>query len=256
MSANSDFSQVMMSDSDALLLRDYPEAYPDGTEEEQMYITVPDSILSILEMSMLQQQPGDEPSSSMSHTERGITPDSSSSSLTLNDDWSERELYLLSQKPRADNGGPRRPPNPWIIFRKERSRQLIDSGFKGTTGEMSKRLSQEWKQMDPIKKSEYRQLSHKGISKFKDVYPDYRYTRGPNGSRNKKAGSNRNRQNVQTRPIADPSYSPPIDVANCVEQQPQPWGLPFAENVPQVDHQKQLEIYLMAIQQLLPSPVL
>ncbi|KAF8990322.1 hypothetical protein BDQ17DRAFT_1470786 [Cyathus striatus] len=144
MSANSDFSQVMMNDSDALLLCDYPEAYPDGTEEEPMYITVPDSILSILEMSMLQQQPGDEPSSSMSHAERRTTPDSSSSSLTLTNDWSEREVYLLSQKPRADNAG-----------------------------EMSKRLSQEWKQMDPVKKAEYRKLSEKGIKKFQVINPDY-----------------------------------------------------------------------------------
>ncbi|KAF8992434.1 hypothetical protein BDQ17DRAFT_1369511 [Cyathus striatus] len=121
---------------------------------------------------------------------------------------------------------------------------------------MSKRLSQEWKQMDPNKKSEYRQLSHKGITKFKDVNPDYRYTRGPNGSRNKKASSNRNRQKVQTEPIAGPSYIPPLDVANYAEQHPQPWGLPFAENIPQMDHQKQLEMCLVAMQQLLPPPML
>ncbi|KAF8983017.1 hypothetical protein BDQ17DRAFT_1437629 [Cyathus striatus] len=252
MSANSDFSQVMMNDSDALLLCDYPEAYPDGTEEEPMYITVPDSILSILEMSMLQQQPGDEPSSSMSHAERRTTPDSSSSSLTLTNDWSEREVYLLSQKPRADNGGPRRPPNPWIIFRKERSRQLINSGFRGTAGEMSKRLSQEWKQMDPIKKAEYRKLSEKGIKKFQVINPDYQYTRGPNGSRNKKAASlKQNRKNVQSGDPTGLSYFPTWDATNYMAQQP----LPFADNVP-LNHQKQLEMYLTVMQQLLPSPTL
>ncbi|KAF8992436.1 hypothetical protein BDQ17DRAFT_1369515 [Cyathus striatus] len=214
-------------------------------------------------MSMLQHQPGDEPSSSMSHTERGITPDSSSSSLILNDDWSEREVYLLSQSPRKDNGGPRRPPNPWIIFRKERSRQLINSGFKGTAGEMSKRLSQEWKQMDPVKKAEYRKLSEKGIKKFKVINPDYQYTRGPNGSRNKKAASlRRSGKNVRSGPFVSPSniigglgqtglsYFPTWDAANYTTQQP----LPFADNVP-LNHQKQLEIYLTAMQQLLPSPM-
>ncbi|KAF8992419.1 hypothetical protein BDQ17DRAFT_1432417 [Cyathus striatus] len=237
MSANSDFSQVMMNDSDALLLCDYPEVYHDGTEEEPMYITMPDSILSILEMSMLQQQPGDEPSSSMSHAERRTTPDSSSSSLTLTNNY---------------NGGPRRPPNPWIIFRKERSKQLINSGFMGTAGEMSKRLSQEWKQMDPVKKAEYRKLSEKGIKKFQVINPDYQYTRGPNGSRNKKAASlKQNTKNVQSGGPTGLSYFPTWDATNYMAQQP----LPFADNVP-LNHQKQLEMYLTVMQQLLPSPTL
>ncbi|KAF8992411.1 hypothetical protein BDQ17DRAFT_1432409 [Cyathus striatus] len=223
---NEDYSEFMLNDL-LLWFNDHPEAYPDGTE---------DSVSHRYNQGINHQyasvmtKDNNDPNSF--NSESSLARDPSSNGLT--DDWKDREIHLLSQKPRSENGGPRRPLNAWLLFRKERSEQLIKSGYKGTAGETSRRLSEEWKSMSPIIKNEHRKLYEKGRTKFNKDNPNYVFARGPNGSRKKRDGSSQKRKiSVQSGPI------------------------PGSSNIGQPNHfHLQLQLNLMTMQQsLVPPPM-
>lgn len=67
------------------------------------------------------------------------------------DDLPEDNSLLLSSSPKVEPHRPSRPPNAWILFRVDRCKERKRLAPEILTqGELSKLLSQEWKDISPI----------------------------------------------------------------------------------------------------------
>lgn len=67
------------------------------------------------------------------------------------DDLPEDNSLLLSSSPKVEPHRPSRPPNAWILFRVDRCKERKRVAPEILTqGELSKLLSQEWKDISPL----------------------------------------------------------------------------------------------------------
>ncbi|CAG8490627.1 4230_t:CDS:2 [Ambispora leptoticha] len=86
----------------------------------------------------------------------------------------------------------KRPPNAFLIYSGERRPQLQKQDPNLQTASVSKKLGEEWRNMDPAEKERYNEKAHKLKEEFKSINPEYVYSRRtPSGGANigKKRGS-------------------------------------------------------------------
>lgn len=68
-----------------------------------------------------------------------------------------------------------RPPNAWILFRKEKSKELHQANPRMSAGEISTEASRQWKAMSVEERAFYHQMAETAAQQHKVQYPDYRY---------------------------------------------------------------------------------
>ncbi|ROW07149.1 hypothetical protein VPNG_07390 [Cytospora leucostoma] len=71
-----------------------------------------------------------------------------------------------------------RPPNSWILYRKDKSKELRQANPAMSTGEISTEASRQWKVEKPGIKDYYQALADEAARLHKIKYPDYRYKPG------------------------------------------------------------------------------
>ncbi|KAL1858333.1 hypothetical protein Daus18300_009951 [Diaporthe australafricana] len=71
-----------------------------------------------------------------------------------------------------------RPSNSWIIFRKEKSKELRESKPNMSAGEISTEASRQWKAMSDETKGFYQAMAKEEALQHKIKYPDYHYRPG------------------------------------------------------------------------------
>jgi hypothetical protein len=102
----------------------------------------------------------------------------------------------------------KRPMNAFLIFSSERRPELQKADARMTTAELSKKLGDEWKQMDPPRKNSYIDKAKHLKEEFTNNHPGYKYSRRTNSThRNKRGGKS-----------AGPSVpiAPPVSTAKPV----------------------------------------
>ncbi|KDQ21312.1 hypothetical protein BOTBODRAFT_99971, partial [Botryobasidium botryosum FD-172 SS1] len=77
---------------------------------------------------------------------------------------------------RNANTQPPRPPNAWILYRSDKLRELNrDPGNRKPQAEISKIISQWWKQESDDVRGQYEKLSEKKKLEHQLQYPGYRF---------------------------------------------------------------------------------
>ncbi|KUI72756.1 Sporulation minus regulator 2 [Cytospora mali] len=71
-----------------------------------------------------------------------------------------------------------RPPNSWILYRKEKSKELRQANPAMSAGEISTEASRQWKLEEQTMKDYYQALAEEEARRHKIKYPDYRYKPG------------------------------------------------------------------------------
>lgn len=66
-----------------------------------------------------------------------------------------------------------RPPNSWIIFRKQKAKELRDSNPNMSRGEVSTEASRQWKAMSDETKGFYQAMAKEAALQHKIKYPEY-----------------------------------------------------------------------------------
>ncbi|POS79603.1 hypothetical protein DHEL01_v202000 [Diaporthe helianthi] len=81
----------------------------------------------------------------------------------------------------ATNGSPQgneripRPPNSWILFRRDKSKQLREADPEMSTGEVSTEAARQWKALSDEEKGFYQEMARQAAEQHKTQYPDYVY---------------------------------------------------------------------------------
>ncbi|KAG8166830.1 hypothetical protein KVR01_002519 [Diaporthe batatas] len=81
----------------------------------------------------------------------------------------------------AASGSPRgaekipRPPNSWILFRRDKSKQLREANPNISTGEVSTEAARQWKALSAEEKGFYQEMARQAAEDHKTQYPDYVY---------------------------------------------------------------------------------
>lgn len=97
------------------------------------------------------------------------------------DDGADEEQMDLDDQAQATTDSPQsndkipRPPNAWILFRKEKSKQLREANPSMSVGEVSAEASRQWRALSDEDQSVYKQLAEEAKRQHKIQYPDYRY---------------------------------------------------------------------------------
>lgn len=68
-----------------------------------------------------------------------------------------------------------RPPNSWILFRKEKSKELREANPGMSAGEVSTEAARQWKALSDEGKGFYQDLAKQAAEQHKIQYPEYRY---------------------------------------------------------------------------------
>nr|BAE93754.1 mating type gene [Diaporthe sp. 930811-17] len=68
-----------------------------------------------------------------------------------------------------------RPPNSWIIFRKQKSKELREANPNMSAGEVSTEAARQWKAMSDEDKGIYQAMAQEAAEQHKIQYPNYRY---------------------------------------------------------------------------------
>lgn len=68
-----------------------------------------------------------------------------------------------------------RPPNSWILFRREKSKQLREANPNISTGEVSTEAARQWKALSDEEKGFYQEMAREAAEQHKIQYPDYVY---------------------------------------------------------------------------------
>lgn len=85
----------------------------------------------------------------------------------------------------------KRPPNAYLIFAKQRRRELRMDGRQGTRmQEITAYMSLEWRQMTPLQKEPYFQVQKRLQEEHMEKYPGYVYTPAYLRKNNKNKQSN------------------------------------------------------------------
>lgn len=98
-----------------------------------------------------------------------------------NEGADEGEEMDLDGQAQATTGSPQstekipRPPNAWILFRKEKSKELHEANPRMSVGEVSAEASRQWKAMSDEDHAFYRQMAKEAAEQHKIQYPEYRY---------------------------------------------------------------------------------
>lgn len=71
-----------------------------------------------------------------------------------------------------------RPPNAWILFRKEKSKQLREANPSLSAGQVSTEASAQWQAMSDEEKGFYHKMAQEAAEQHKIQYPGYRYKPG------------------------------------------------------------------------------
>ncbi|KAG8817778.1 hypothetical protein FRC17_011099 [Serendipita sp. 399] len=92
---------------------------------------------------------------------------------------------LIAQLINPD-GTPKRPMNAFMIFARKRRPEVAADNPNLRTGEISKLLSAEWKQIDNESKQFYLTKAKELKENFTSIFPTYVYKRRPNNSRKRR----------------------------------------------------------------------
>ncbi|KAF9007999.1 sequence-specific DNA-binding high mobility group box protein, partial [Cyathus striatus] len=68
-----------------------------------------------------------------------------------------------------------RPPNAWILFRAVKQKELLESRGKEPQAEVSKMISQVWKDAPEDVRAHYERLAEEKKAEHKVQYPGYRF---------------------------------------------------------------------------------
>lgn len=71
-----------------------------------------------------------------------------------------------------------RPPNSWILFRKDKSKELREANPGMSAGEVSTEAARQWKAMSDEDKGFYQEMAKQAALQHKIQYPDYVYRPG------------------------------------------------------------------------------
>lgn len=71
-----------------------------------------------------------------------------------------------------------RPPNSWILFRKEKSKELREANPSMSAGEVSTEAARQWKALSDEDKGFYQEMAKQAALQHKIQYPDYVYRPG------------------------------------------------------------------------------
>ncbi|KKY31413.1 putative mating-type protein mat1 [Diaporthe ampelina] len=99
------------------------------------------------------------------------------------DALSTDEMDVDEQAP-ATTGSPQsnekipRPPNSWILFRMEKSKELREANPSMSAGEVSTEAARQWKALSDEAKVFYQEMAKEAALQHKMQYPDYRYKPG------------------------------------------------------------------------------
>ncbi|KAH8925212.1 hypothetical protein BT69DRAFT_1279891 [Atractiella rhizophila] len=123
------------------------------------------------------------------------------------------------------DGQPRRPMNAFMIFARHRrpTIQKREPGLK--TGEISKRLSAEWKSMTDTDKRFYLEQAKRLKDNFHEKYPDYVYRRKAGKPKRKRGGSQGDPSSPETgnapdgdlSPVLGPKHDQRSDMSNLLQ---------------------------------------
>lgn len=68
-----------------------------------------------------------------------------------------------------------RPPNSWILFRRDKSKQLREANPNISTGEVSTEAARQWKALSEEEKGFYQEMARQAAEQHKAQYPNYIY---------------------------------------------------------------------------------
>ena len=71
-----------------------------------------------------------------------------------------------------------RPPNSWILFRRDKSKELREANPNMSTGEVSTEAARQWKALSDEDKGFYQEMAKQAALQHKVQYPDYVYKPG------------------------------------------------------------------------------
>jgi hypothetical protein len=71
-----------------------------------------------------------------------------------------------------------RPPNSWILFRRDKSKELREANPNMSTGEVSIEAARQWKVLSDEDKGFYQEMAKQAALQHKIQYPDYVYKPG------------------------------------------------------------------------------
>ncbi|RIB19314.1 high mobility group box protein, partial [Gigaspora rosea] len=70
---------------------------------------------------------------------------------------------------------PPRPMNPFIIYRTKKAKEIYAKNPSITTGELSKKIGEMWRNEPQGEKSKYKKIAEKAKQQHMEKYPDYKY---------------------------------------------------------------------------------
>lgn len=98
-----------------------------------------------------------------------------------NEGYNEVEEMDLDGQAPATTGSPQitekipRPPNSWILFRKQKSKELHEANPGMSAGEISTEASRQWKNLSDEDRGFFQEMAKEAAQQHKIQYPDYRY---------------------------------------------------------------------------------
>ncbi|GAN03613.1 hypothetical protein MAM1_0044d03068 [Mucor ambiguus] len=134
-------------------------------------------------------------------------PPSSTTAASTTSQSTKRKYGIIPEKVK-------RPPNAYLLFNRDMRRQLHDVNQGLSSGEISKSISQRWKQLSSIEKDFYFKEEQKLKEQHKLGHDNFIYTRRSKAEM-KQAGHMKKQQqqqqqiNHQTKPISPPLPQPP-----------------------------------------------
>lgn len=111
-----------------------------------------------------------------------------------------------------------RPPNPWILYRADKARELVNS--KLTQAEVSRLIAQMWRNETPEVRAHYERLAEIKKEEHRRRYPGYRFQplkkeekeRQREEKRQEKERARGQKRRPRAAPYATPSYPTPMAV--------------------------------------------
>ena len=82
---------------------------------------------------------------------------------------------VANPAPPSKKPQPPRPPNAWILFRSDVARNMAKGAGAPQQSQVSKTISQLWKEAPPAVKAEYEQRAEIKKQEHAEKYPDYRF---------------------------------------------------------------------------------
>lgn len=87
------------------------------------------------------------------------------------------QAQTTTDSPQGNDKIPR-PPNAWILFRKEKSKQLHEANPSMSVGQVSAEASRQWHALSDEDRAFYKQMAEEAKQQHKIQYPEYRYKPG------------------------------------------------------------------------------